>query len=429
MTPSPIGPRARRRAVVRYLVIAAAIALPVGACGGSYADAAMHEAETLRAERDEWRGPKDGLVVLRRGVHGIVDTAVDPARATSRMIIHLAETRFGPPPERELIRFRAPAAATVDAVRARLLRPDGEEPTRPLAVTRRDDDTSAVDPGQGVWELAFGAIPPSAILEVVVELEVPGILAGDAQYLGVSGAPTHELLLRYDIPSDAVGSFGAVGETVRPIVTEKDGTKIIALLLHDVPPRPEASAAPYARFVTTRAAPRGYELPMARTWAEATAPCVAALVEASPSTHRGYAAPFTTALEGREAAIAVATWVRDRIQPTTALDAPWSAARELVGPLERNELTQTDKVHLLHWLLDEAHVDNAFAMARGRRFPPLVPQMPTPGAFDTPLIYVPAFGLWLDPGCRECAPGEVRPALRGGVAILLPATTGPVDLP
>ncbi|MCB9733259.1 MAG: hypothetical protein H6745_11685 [Deltaproteobacteria bacterium] len=401
--------------------------LLTGACGGTNADVAMHEAETLRAERDEWRGPKDGLVLLRRGVHAIVDTAVDPSRATSRMIVHLAETRFGPPPEREIVTFAAPGNAVVDAVRARLVRPDGEAPVRPATVTRRDDDDGAVDPGQGVWELAFDAIPPGAILEVVVELDVPGILASDAQWLAARGASTHELLLRYDIPSDAVGSFGAVNETTRPIVTEKDGYKIIALLLHDVPPR-EGEHPAYARYVTTRATPRGYELPIARTWAEATAPYVAGLVAPTEGTHEGYAAPFTTALTGKEAATAVFTWVRDRLQREDALTARWDAARGLVGPLEKNDLTQTDKVHLLRWLLDAAHVESVFAMGRSARYPRLEPTLPTPDAFDTPLVYVPAFDLWLDPACRECAPGEVRPALRGGAAITLPAKAAPVIL-
>src|SRR5690606_26615733 len=137
----------------------------------------------------------------------------------------------------------------------------------------------------------------------------------------------------------------------------------------------------------------------------------------------------TTTLTGKEAVAAVFTWVRDRLQREDAHTARWDAARGLVGPLEKNDLTQTDKVHLLHWLLDAAHVESVFAMARSARFPHLEPTLPTRGAFDTPLVFVPALDLWLDPACRECAPGEVRPALRGGAAILLPATAGPVNLP
>ncbi|TNF38253.1 MAG: hypothetical protein EP329_01020, partial [Deltaproteobacteria bacterium] len=60
----------------RLLLLALAIALTASAgCASAPPLAAMEDVETLRAERDEWRGERSGAVMLRRHVQTVVGTA------------------------------------------------------------------------------------------------------------------------------------------------------------------------------------------------------------------------------------------------------------------------------------------------------------------------------------------------------------------
>src|SRR5690606_16600636 len=118
-----------------------------------------------------------------------------------------------------------------------------------------------VDPYQRHEALAFPALAPGEILEIVATWPVPGTLVADARWIAADDGPTHEVLFRYDLADDAAGTFRAVADTrYTPIVTKKDGTSVIALLVHDVPARAaDDPAAAHVRFVTTRVAPKNYE--------------------------------------------------------------------------------------------------------------------------------------------------------------------------
>ncbi len=401
----------------------------LAACGGATANLSLHDAPTLRAERAEWRGDKSGLVYLRRGVHATVDTAVNPRSATSTLVVHQALTRFGAPRALETVRVLGPAGAELRAIRARVLDGATETPVRPSA-ERLTVGEGTPDPGQPVWELDFPPLSGAQVLEVACALDVTGTLPVDARWLNAPDGPTGELLLRYDLASDAKGAFVVVGAAHRALIAEVDGDPVIALRLADLPARPETGAA-YARYVTARAAPKNYVQKLAATWGQATAGYVRGLLAPSEDLREGYRAPFVSQRPGREGVAQTYLWVRDRLQAPDALSAPWDAARPLIAHIEANDLTATDKVHLLHWLLDEAGLGHQLAVARSRRYPAIAPTPPTPGAFDAALVYVPASDLWLDPACRTCAPGAVRPELSGGQAILLPATAdaAPLELP
>ena len=86
-----------------------------------------------------------------------------------------------------------------------------------------------------------------------------------------------------------------------------------------------------------------------------------------------------------------------------------------------NDLNGIDKVHLLRWLLDAAGITHRVAAVRSKRFVTIDPKLPFPGAFDGALIYIPDSKLWLDPACKQCAPGELREDYRGAWSLLLPA--------
>jgi len=403
-----------------------ALACAVAACGTA-ATVELHDAETLLAERDEWRGARDGAVYLRRSVHAVVGAAPDPRAATSRLILHTTLARYGGAEETERLRFLAPAGASVKVLDARILDDAGERPVRASALGPREGGLG-IDPGQVVWEAAFPGLSAGAILEVIVEATVRGTLATDARWLSAETAPTAELLLRYDLPSHGAGAFSVVGAERRALTTESDGLRITALLLRDLPAR-EGADAPYARFVTTRLNPRNYAQPMAESWREATSDYLAGLVAPSRGLREGYRAPFVPSTAGRQAALDAYHWVRDRLQRDDALAAPWHAARPLVRPIADNDLTGTDKVHTLAWLLEEAGVAFAFAVARRNTWPDLDPALPAPSVFDVALIHLPEHGLWLDPACRSCEAGEVRPDLRGGWALSLSAGATPERLP
>ncbi len=419
------------RATLRLVALAStAAALIATACGGTAATLALHDAPTLRAERAEWRGDKDGVVYLRRYVRAIVDTAVDPSQADSRLVIHQTLTRFGPPRAVETVRVLAPAGATLDAIRARLIDGAAATPVAPTA-KRLTADAPTLDPGQRTWELDFPALSGDQILEVACALTLRGTLATDARWLAAPDGPTGELLLRYDLASDAVAAFEVVGADHEALVAEVDGHPVVALRLTKLPARGDAPDAAWARYVTTRAAPRHYAQPMAGSWAEATAAYLGGLVAPSEGFREGYRVPFVSRAQGRAAVDATYLWARDRLQAPDALTSPWDAGRPLIPHIERNDLTATDKVHLLHWLLDEADIPHALAVARSRRYPATPAALPTPGAFDVALVYVPEHDLWLDPACRTCPPGQVRPELSGGQALALPAgpASAPVELP
>lgn len=409
------------------LLVLAIASTALGACASAPTRVAMDDPDTLRAERDEWRGAHAGAVMLRRHIQTLVDTAQSQSSAESHVSIHLSQVRYTETPSVETVRFSGPPGATLASIRARVLASTEVAPVRTLA-ERRLVAEGTVDPGRVVWELDFPPLAPGAILEVVAALDVPGTVTNDARWLALPAMPTGELLLSWDLPGDAEGRLGVVGAAHRTVATEADGRRVYALYLKDLPPR--ADSAAYARYTTVKAEPRGYTQRFAGTWRQATAAYEAGLVAPSEALRGGYAAPIVAADDDLRVRVTRAhTWVRDRIQRPDALETPWDAARPLLGPIQDNDLTGTDKVHLLHWLLDAAQVEHRLAVARTALWPRIDPNAPAPAVFDVALVWVPALDLWLDPACRTCEPGTVRLDLTGGQAIALPADSPPVELP
>jgi hypothetical protein len=198
---------------------------------------------------------------------------------------------------------------------------------------------------------------------------------------------------------------------------------------------------------------------LATSWEAVAALYRAGLEALSPGLSENHGPPVALAATNAEARVAEAfAWVRDRPTRLARPEAAWSAGRSLPGPLRSNDLTDTDRVHTLAWLLRAHGVPFRFAVARPAAAAPLDPAAPQPRAFQTALLAVRqgaglssgsapgssglssgsapgSSGLssgsapgssgdaerWqlLDPGCATCGHGEVRPALRGGAALLL----------
>jgi hypothetical protein len=254
---------------------------------------------------------------------------------------------------------------------------------------------------------------------VVARFAVPGTLAADARPLGAAEGLTSELLLTYELPTHAAGLFAVIGkDDARALTTTRDGERIIALLQRQVPAW-SGPDSPYARYVTRSASPRGYDQHFATSWERVARPWTRELTERTREL-RGPRAPVAPRTSGAEAVAELTRWVRDRLQRDDALTAPWDAGRAVTPLLVSNDFTATDKVHLLMWLLDAAGLAHQPAMARPTTQPPLLEGLPTPGGLSIPLVYATESKQWLDPGCRTCEPGEVRPSLRAGQALLLP---------
>lgn len=130
-------------------------------------------------------------------------------------------------------------------------------------------------------------------------------------------------------------------------------------------------------------------------------------------------------------ALAATHWVRDRIQRADALKATWRDGGLLPARVTTNNLNATDKVNLLHWVLESHGITHRVAAARSGALAPLNFALPEPEAFDSVLIYLPERQLWIDPSCQTCAPGEVHSRFHGGAAMLLPYKRGerPIALP
>ncbi|MFO0747533.1 MAG: hypothetical protein U1F43_17980 [Myxococcota bacterium] len=388
------------------------LALSAG-CAGSTPELAFSDPESLAASFDLYAGAHQGDVELSRTVKVVVDTAVRPGDAESRFDVAVAIARYTASDAPVSFVVLAPPDAVATTVAGRV----GATMVKPLSQERAFAPAMrAVDPGQLGWRVSFAGPPVGQTLEAIVRFTVPGTLASDAQWL-TSAPSAGELLLRYDLPGDAVGSFQVVGSELRPVVTKQNGRVVIALFVKDAGRQP---ANAYARFTTTRASPKGYDQHWADSWAAATSDYVARLVKASDGLDGGYAAPF--AATGPDKVGDIFAWVQGRPWTQEALGSSWSDARPLKGPLEQNALREADRVHLLHWLLREAGVPHRFAMARAATYPAVAAAFPVPGAFHTALIQ--AGGQWLDPGCPECKPGQVRASLAGGQAILLPVPEG-----
>lgn len=412
------------RSILNRIVLAVSTALvaTLAACAGATSHTRMEDPATLLAERDEWRGPRDGAVVLRLHLEALVDTRPDPGKATSALVIHVVAAAYGaaaPIP----VRVPVPADARFISGDARFVAPTGETPSALAAPTF---DALAPDPDQRGALLTLPAPPADGVVEVIARFEIPGTLAADARWVGLQDVPVAELLLRYDFGTDAVASFQTTLPNARPVVTEKDGRRLVALFAQNLAPIRDPHSAPYARFVLVRASPKGFDQSYTPDWAAALAPYVRGVVDASNELGDGYEVPYRPIGSGRAAVLDALAWVRGRPM-RAAPEVAWDRARKLPDALRSNDLTTVDRAHLLHWILREAGIAHRFVVARAADRPPLDPAFPAPGLFDAPLLYVPDLELVLDPACDACAPGSVRERLRGGQALALPLSPASGD--
>ncbi len=371
--------------------------------------------ETLLAERDEWRGARDGLLVLRHHVEVKVDARRD---AESRIVVHLVATRFSEDVPLAL-GFALPSKAKRTRTDVRLVSSAGALGTNDAVPEW--DEVSGIDPNVKVVHASLPAPAPGGVTEAILEYTVPGTLTTDARFLDFADAPTAETLLRYDLADGVAGSFLTTLAGAKPIVTQKDGRTLIALLAQNLPKRPESGGL-LARYVTKSVSTFDGVADVSTTWAAATSNYQRDLVDRSPSLEDGFACP----LQATDIPSALA-WVQARPERRNFFGDKWNEASPLPFAVSNNSLTAVTKVHLLAWLLREAKLPFTFAMARGPKFAPLEPSFPVPDAFEHPLLYVPTLGLFLDPACAKCAPGEVRETLAGGQAILVPPV-GPSPL-
>ena len=231
-------------------------------------------------------------------------------------------------------------------------------------------------------------------------------------------------------PETARVAMRVSGGTWRPLTLPSEGQNVLAVRAQKLAPREGAPA--YVRWALRGASPRGFDQRWLQTWGDTTTRERANLCDSQQIPRAGVALPFKAgSLVGQEAARASFIWVRDRLQSSEEARDGVAPARGLLKPIETNTLSATDKVHLLKWMLDEVKIPAQFALARPTAHPTLDGDFPTLGALQTPLLRVslPTGDSWLDPSCSACKPGEVRPELRGGQALLLPASShGPTPI-
>ncbi len=409
-----------------------ALALPLAvvtlasACGPAMPELRFEKAGVFTQAESDWQGPKAGVMWLRRHVHVTVDTATTPSKAESWITFHLARIRYSGGGV-EALSVLVPPNAKLISQRSRVVKGGAAfavEPTKVSASKRM----AKVDPLQESWTAQFAPQGSGAIIELLLQFKVQGTVLSDSRWLGSPGGPTQELMVSYDVPEDAVGELRVLGDDVAPLVSEQGDRTLMAIRLEDVPAWEPLGA--HIRYRTISASPRGFDQVLAKTWGDVTTPYEKELVERSVELREFHAAPFKPKSFGDEAVESVYAWLRHRIQREDALSSDWDDGKRLPLALKLNDLTATDKTHVLHWILDAAATHHKMAAVRTKAYPPLAGDFPSEWGFDNVVVYVPALDLWLDPACDGCEMGQVREAFRGGQALPLPAgNKGPRALP
>ena len=396
-----------------------ALALSATACAptATLQPAAFLDAEALTRQQSDWRGERSGALYLQRSYEINVGLAVRASEAESRMRAHLVRVDWDGAEALELP-IEAPARARLASVNARVI---GSAGTRIIAPVERarSEQAGRPDPEQAVWTLRFSGVAPGEALEVIADFEIPGTLETDARWLEAADAPSAQLLIRYDVPKGAKATMQVRGAQATPVLTRQDGKQVFAVFMSNLPARSEQGA--HLRYVTLSASVRGYKQNFSSSWTRLSAPYTEALVDDSAALRMNHREPYRPTGSGAQAVHEAYMWVRDRLQRDDALTAPWSVGRPLPNLVTTNDLNGIDKVHLLRWLLDAAGITHRVAAVRSKRFVTIDPKLPFPGAFDGALIYIPDSKLWLDPACKQCAPGELREDYRGAWSLLLPA--------
>jgi len=397
-------------------LLSLAIGLIVASCGPSLPPLEFHPAGELRAERTRFLHRKEGAAWLRRHYRAVVDSASDASQATSHFAFHGVRTRYTRfQVDSEAVRIATDPGAKPISIRSRIVS-DGA--IRLLAGHSAERvDAPSIDPHQVVWEVQFPTLKEGEILETIVEFKIPGTLVSDARSLASPDGDTGELLLSYYVPDSDVGAFQVVGQKSHGLLAKRGDYNVIGLLLSGI--AKDRKGLPYARYVTRKSAPKGYLTKYATSWKKVGEIYRKELLERSVKLRGRSAIPFKVEDLSREAIETLFIWTRDRIQKPDALKARWNEGRPLGEVLVNNDLSAVDKVHLLHWLLEASGLKHELAVARSDAYPRAGTDFPAPLIFDTPLIFIEAYDLWLDPGCNSCQPGELRKSLRGKMALIL----------
>lgn len=420
----------RRGALVAVVLLATAASL-LTACGATSQTTPLTFADvpTLRAERDEWRGERAHGVWLRRHVRVVIDTATDPSRATSTITVHAVRAHYAQEPGRAWLELPVPAGAQLVELRMRRIRGDGAAGVIAARAGRQALAVMAIplDPEQGGVRLSLGSLSVGEIAELLARFEVSGTLASDARWLASADAPTAEVLISYELPSHAVASVNVQGSDAKPLVRHSDGTTVIALRVTKLPKlSPAGQGSAHIRYVTQSAAPKNYSQRYFASWSDVLKPFREGLVAQSTELRQGFQVPKTAS--GPGALAELFAWVQGLPRPARERASSWRDARPLAEALRANDASANERVHLLHWLLEAAGVGHTFAVARPVGYPRVEPTFAYPDLFDTPLLRA-ADGTLLDPGCSDCALGEVRRSLRGGQAVVLGSPELVVDIP
>lgn len=395
---------------LKPLAVVLIVGLVTAGCGTAQPTSralALSSKTTIDNARSDYGGTRKGVVWLKRHVRVKVGTASNPSKAESVVEVSALAVNYGDKETTVALRIAAPLGAKLE-----------QQTSNPAATVSQGP--GVLDPDTLTF-IVSASVPAKAHFEVVARYQVQGTLVSDVRRI-YEAAPTAELLLSYHVPMDAVGSFGLVGADARPIVTSKDGVRIIAVMMRNLPPARGANSLAYARYVTRRAKPKGYKQSYASSWKRMLAPYDKAFGPSSKELRGGSAAPPVKPKgSGLEAIKELTLWTRNRIQRKDVFAGHWKAKRPLPTIIPKNDLYAVDKIHLLHWLLESAGIKHRVAVVRSSVLPPLADALPTPSAFDGALIFVPSAQLWLDPACQTCEPGQVSPRFQGRQAALLPA--------
>ncbi len=403
------------------LIPSLGLLLLAGACSprATLKQATFFDASEVQGEAQRWPGARTSPAYLKRHVEFQVALAAQPADATSRMRVHLLKAQWdkaGP----ISVPLMVPPGARMSALSARFVGRTATRTTQPHE-TRKLGKGMGLDPDQERVEFVFQGAQAGEVLELICDFEIPGTLKSDARALAAIDAPTGQLLIRYDVPTDAKATMQVRGAKATPVLTRQEGKQVFALFMSQVPAHAEGSQRAYLRYVTLSASPRGYKQRFATSWSQLSAPYTKALVNGSSALRMNHREPYRTKTSDLDGAKEAYIWVRQRLQRADALQARWDEGRALPNLVTTNDLNATDKVHLMRWLLDAGEITHQVVAVRSKAFVDIDPGLPFPGAFDGAIIYLPEEKLWLDPACQRCEAGEVREHYRGAWGLTLPA--------
>jgi hypothetical protein len=400
-------------------------------CAGHQPAMKVYETDELKDAAADWRGERTGLLWLRRDAQITMELPTNPSKARAHLVVSGVLTRLGAEAQgAESFTFLTSSAAEPPSCTLRKRSTETSAATVQDRVPSDPLPSSRVDPAQRAFRLPLPALEVGELLEVHCTSSSTSAQGSGALWLGASGVPVAESMIQVRAPETARVAMRVSGGSWRPLTLPSDGQNVLAVRAERLAAREGAPA--HVRWALRGASPRGFDQRWIQTWSDATNREKAHLCDSQERPRAGIALPFkVTNLRGQEAARASFIWVRDRLQPSAADRDGVSPARGLLGPIETNTLSATDKVHLLKWMLDVLKIPAEFALGRPTAHPAIDEDFPTLGALQTPLLRItlPTGQSWLDPSCSTCQPGEVRPELQDGQVLLLPASSsGPMNL-